>query len=417
MKITIHRGANQIGGCITEIATDRTRIFIDFGQNLPDNKGKVNDNLSSPDTVAKLTEGINAIIYTHYHGDHIGLFNKVPTNVTQYLGDVALQVMNVKQSYIDNGKDVALLERFTTYTSGKAFYINNDIRVTPYFVSHSACDSNMLLIEADGQRILHTGDFRDHGYIGKGLIPVINKYIKQVDFLITEGTMLSRSDEKVPTERDLMTRVAKVMSDYKYVFVQCSSTDMERLATFHKANPKGRLFVCDIYQSKVLKIFTENGGMHSGLFRFDNLSVFSQEGLLKDMKTNGFCMLVRVSNHASMGEYAKFAEKAIQEIPDNERCLIYSMWSGYVANGKHQKQEYIDFRKHFSIVADIHTSGHASRECLAEVCTQTNPLSAIIPIHSELSRDYIDLPISNELKSKVVLKSCTVNGVNIEILQ
>jgi len=35
MKITIHRGANQIGGCITEIATKDTKIFIDLGSNLP----------------------------------------------------------------------------------------------------------------------------------------------------------------------------------------------------------------------------------------------------------------------------------------------------------------------------------------------------------------------------------------------
>ena len=35
MKITAHRGLEQIGGCITEISTDTSRIFIDFGQNLP----------------------------------------------------------------------------------------------------------------------------------------------------------------------------------------------------------------------------------------------------------------------------------------------------------------------------------------------------------------------------------------------
>ena len=35
MKITIHRGANQIGGCITEIATKDAKIFIDLGSNLP----------------------------------------------------------------------------------------------------------------------------------------------------------------------------------------------------------------------------------------------------------------------------------------------------------------------------------------------------------------------------------------------
>ena len=40
MKINIHRGANQIGGCITEISTDKAKIFIDFGSNLPGSENK-----------------------------------------------------------------------------------------------------------------------------------------------------------------------------------------------------------------------------------------------------------------------------------------------------------------------------------------------------------------------------------------
>ena len=37
MNIKVHRGLNQIGGCITEIWTNTSRVFIDFGQNLPGN--------------------------------------------------------------------------------------------------------------------------------------------------------------------------------------------------------------------------------------------------------------------------------------------------------------------------------------------------------------------------------------------
>ena len=37
MNIKVHRGLEQIGGCITEISTATSRVFIDFGQNLPGN--------------------------------------------------------------------------------------------------------------------------------------------------------------------------------------------------------------------------------------------------------------------------------------------------------------------------------------------------------------------------------------------
>ena len=414
MKITIHRGANQIGGCITEIATNTTRILIDFGLNLPNNEGKIEDNLATTAQVEKLTHAVDAIIYTHYHGDHVGLFNLVPKRVKQYIGCTALEVMKAKQTYINKSNDAEILELFSTYKSGKAFVINNDMRITPFFVSHSACDANMLLIEADGKRILHTGDFRDHGYLGKGLKKVIEKYIGQVDFLITEGTMLSRGSEKVATEKELMTLISNIMKQKKYIFVQCSSTDMERLATFHKANPKGRLFVCDTYQADILNIFSLAYKRHSSLFNFDDIATFPKDNLLTEMVSKGFCALIRVNG--SKGKYAKFIEKSIREIPTSEQCLIYSMWSGYVAEGKHQKSEYIDFRKRFSSVADIHTSGHASKDCLTEVCSLTNPTSAIIPIHCEQSCEYKNLSISPELKSKIITHSCFVDGVNIDIL-
>ena len=39
MQITIHRGIDQIGGCITEIRTARSKILIDLGHNLPKGNG------------------------------------------------------------------------------------------------------------------------------------------------------------------------------------------------------------------------------------------------------------------------------------------------------------------------------------------------------------------------------------------
>ena len=104
-----------------------------------------------------------------------------------------------------------------------------DIKVIPYFVSHSAYDAYMFLIEANGKKVLHTGDFRGHGYLSKGLLPTIEKLILPrggVDFLITEGTMLSRLGERVMSENELQREAGEIMKRYKNVFVMCSSTDM-----------------------------------------------------------------------------------------------------------------------------------------------------------------------------------------------
>lgn len=36
-------------------------------------------------------------------------------------------------------------------------------KITPYLVDHSAYDAYSLLIEAEGKRLLYSGDFRAHG--------------------------------------------------------------------------------------------------------------------------------------------------------------------------------------------------------------------------------------------------------------
>jgi hypothetical protein len=84
MKITVYR-PNQIGGCITKIESNSgTKIIIDAGSNLPGNKdGKEVD-------INELTTGCAGVFITHYHGDHIGEFEKV--NAPIYMGRDAKRI-------------------------------------------------------------------------------------------------------------------------------------------------------------------------------------------------------------------------------------------------------------------------------------------------------------------------------------
>jgi len=91
-----------------------------------------------------------------------------------------------------------------------------EIFVTPYFISHSAFDAYMFKIECDGKRILHTGDFRKHGYLGKGLLSVLD-IVGRVDILITEGTMLGRKQEQVLSEHEIRQNVTQILRKHKYV--------------------------------------------------------------------------------------------------------------------------------------------------------------------------------------------------------
>ena len=399
--------------------------MVDLGQNLPDGQGVANDDLANLESIESITKNIDAIFYTHYHGDHMGLFHLVPDGIPQYIGVAAKRVALCKFRRLGfikgreelSAKEIFKMEAMQTIEPEEKIEVG-DIRITPYFVSHSAYESYMYLIEAQGKRILHTGDFRDHGYLGKGLLAMIKKYILsqgKIDILITEGTMLSRLGEKVLHENELKDKVIKVMNQYKNVFVLCSSTDLERLATFHAANKDvgRRPFVCDDFQKDILEIFTDIAGRHSTIFDFENPYTFSERNtkLLRWMKNEGFCMLVRATS--KFEGYLASLESLINK---NNTVLIYSMWQEYMNPGsRHSKKQYLDFAERFPKIVKIHTSGHASPKCLADVCNLVNPTLGIIPIHSEYSADYQLLPISDTLKSKIITKSKSFNRVVVQI--
>ena len=424
MKILIHRGANQIGGCITEIqSAGGTRILIDLGHNLP-GETESQDKFDDPSNLSVLLEGISGIVYTHNHGDHLGFFDKVPSDVPQYIGemskDVTCNILDESLNKAIRAKRKPLIEEivnkvvkiksFCTYASGRPFSVG-DISITPYFVSHSAADSHMLLIERDGKRVLHTGDLREHGFLGKGLEKTLRKYIGQVDVLITEGTMLSRDDGQTQTESEIQSTMADLMGKYKNVFVLCSSTNFDRLAGLHKANArfKGRPFVCDVYQNEQFKTLTKYSGQHSDLYVIDDAVEMSlrKVNLHKRMAEKGFTMAVRDNP-----TFRKWIGFLLPLLDPAQTVLVYSQYKGYIE----QQERLQEFVRMFGCRMEyVHTSGHATRKTLAKVCNLTNPTTAIIPIHKDAAADFLSLEISDDLKAKVVDGFCCKNGIEIEL--
>ena len=86
MIITIHRGINQIGGCITEIASaSGTKILIDLGHNLPDGDDSSEDKYDNSANLSALLDGVKAVFYTHPHGDHVGFETEVAKKGCYYM--------------------------------------------------------------------------------------------------------------------------------------------------------------------------------------------------------------------------------------------------------------------------------------------------------------------------------------------
>lgn len=425
MQITIYR-ATQIGGQITRISTAHASIIIDLGHNLP-NHAEDEDAYDNDRAIAEITKDCSAILYTHYHGDHIGLFHHVPNNIPQYIGEVAKQVVCRKYKQLCCLRAPSLQQKYcralTVASKMHTFHENQtlhfgDIIVTPYFASHSAYDAYMFLIEADGKRILHTGDFRGHGYLSKGLLPIIQKYIGQVDALIIEGTMLARKDETILTERALSQKAVELMKEHKYVFVHCSSTDMERLASFKNATrsmfPK-RPLLADEYQKDILALFSETAGKKSPCFDFGKIYTYSEKNpkLKAWMQEKGFTMFIRAS-----ASFNRLLDLILPMLPvEGKPLLIYSMWDGYINRDDTRNEDYVYLQKRFAEVVQLHTSGHATADTLRRVCELTNPRLAILPIHRDKGTDLSSIGIPSQLQERIVTTSCKLsNDINIEFL-
>lgn len=367
MKITIHRGTHQIGGCATEIRTDNTRIFVDLGSALDGSAGIQIDGLNAgnPDC--------DGVLFTHYHGDHVGEMNSILPGIPLYCGETAkliMQKLNSRTRQLDGN----MLMGMKTFVQGQSFQIG-DMKITPYSVDHSAYDSYMFLIEADGKRILHTGDFRTHGFRGKGVPKVLEKLVGKVDVLICEGTTINGDHETALSEYELSLKIREYIKEHKYVFAVCSSTNFDRLAAICNAVPRGRYRVCDQYQLDMMEIMREHTKEYTDIYQYERMLWYSKR-LVPGMRSRGFCMFVRLGNTAH--------RKIMEEFADLQPCILYSIWKGYLDEPKNAA-----FVEGFQLDR-LHTSGHADVSAIRTAIEITQP-DIVIPMHTEAPEKFREI--------------------------
>jgi len=408
MNLTIHRGTNQIGGCITEIESEGYKIFIDFGEQLP---GTKNNELPPIDGLTCGDVSKSALFITHYHGDHIGKVCDTVADLPIYVGKTALEIyqcLENRLSHIPNPeeseKHKRILERIKTIN---AFEKLQEIKiggisVTPLFVDHSAFDAYMFIVEADNKRILHTGDFRGHGFKSKGLIPTLKIYAKNIDYIISEGTNSQRPNATMQTEHELQKDFESQFRKTKFNFILVSSTNIDRIfALYHASKNAKRCFVCDGYQANILKIVSKNHKQYSSFYDIDYDQITKSEGrffklnrqgrnpysfngkLKPYLEKYGFCMLIRSTDTFKplLDEYVKF----------DDTKIYYSMWNGYLDRKKPAFNELLNnFLKPYKIEYK-HTSGHADLDTLKTVFETVKPKCGIIPIHTEAPEKFQEL--------------------------
>ncbi len=440
-ELTIYRGTHQIGGCCTEIASGGERVLIDLGANLPDTDAPIRDD----QLVAKVFDGRPAagLLFTHPHGDHYGLYKKVPEDVPMYIGPMAKDILRLLVHRLDcvsAEKGRPAVERMKTYQDGEKLTVFQNIQVLPIVVDHSAPDAYMFYIQTAGRRILFTGDFREHGILGQDdqLWTRLKKDIPEgVDLLVTEGTMLSRDEaakrNPIQTEEQLGKKAAELFGKHKYNFVLVSSTNLDSIMEFYHHTPPEMCFVCDDYQAEVMltamrarktysryqtapdhadidvlwkpwegstagrqKAYAEKRCARLRKMARDqgvplNFRV-ADSGLLFD---RGFVMLARKNRSPDQKSVFEIMRDKFYPLDGQ---IIYSMWGGYL-EPEHLDQALSDYigGRHCE---HLHTSGHAYVETIAKLIGTVRP-RVIVPMHTERAEELASIPEFAPYKDRV----------------
>ena len=366
MNIIIHRGTHQIGGSAIEISTASTRIILDFGNELSLDEKYTPINLDI-DGVTKGLPDCDGIVISHYHMDHLGQLTSALPEIPLYMGELSKEIALIGAEYQDRCLYLRLLGA-NTFRGGDAFSIG-DIRIRPLVIDHSAVDSYMFALEAEGKHVLYTGDFRMHGLRHHILDQLVNTYIGEVDVLITEGTSLSRDADKYISEAAVLDDISSYIQDGKYVFVMCSSTNIDRIMGIWQNMPTDKVLICDAYQKRILDTVINNVYYESSLYRrHDSPLVLNKGSYPKYYMDHGFVSLVRgTENFISQ----------IKEFPKDDVRIIYSMWTGYIEENLALKTLLETYPTYI-----CHASGHVSKDDLIKFIELVNP-DAIIPVHTD----------------------------------
>ena len=399
MKITIHRGAAQVGGSCVELSFSNSRILIDYGLPLEDESAA-----QSPGQIRPIQDEllpihgihenedprVDGILLSHAHPDHHGLLGYIHPEIPVYANRETQDLLGIAEYFHPEARPVRNLR---TIAAREPFTVGV-FQVTPYLMDHSAYGALAFLIEAGGKRVFYSGDFRGHGRKHTVFERLLADPPAPVDALIMEGTVLGRADKGLPSEEAVQAELERIFRQRRdLTFIAFSSQNADRIVSIFKACRRtGKTLVIDPYTAFILK---QLGGKLPQP-DFEGIQIYfapsrhtrrmaGQKDLFQFQGDKiPFDEIERQRERIVIKDTFAFRQKFALTGKIAGAALIYSQWWGYYES----EREF--WAAHGIEPVHVHAGGHALVADLQALARALQP-RRIIPVHTRHPEAYAGL--------------------------
>jgi ribonuclease J len=337
---------------------------------------------------------IDGILLSHAHGDHFGLIEHTLAEIPVYLSRGTSKMLMAGSLFA--GQSESRRDREKILLPGKPRRIG-DFLVTAYLVDHSSYGSVAFLIEAEGKRIVYSGDLRLHGR-KPGMAQVLLRANRQapLDLLIMEGTSLSRKKEPGPSEKDVEIRLVDSLQQTPgLALAMFSPQNVDRLVSYYRAAVRtDRILVLDPYAAFIFHLI-KNECRVPDPFQDKNIRIFIAESFQRSKGRRYLPKLVPLMKKVGISreEILAAPEKFLMifrewmyegifemKLPSGSR-LFYSYWPGYLETQSRLKELRAQIEKSNCAFELAHASGHIHYQDIMEFIERANPRK-LMPIHT-----------------------------------
>lgn len=392
MKLVFHGAAKEVGRSCIELQTRGDRYLLDAGLKFREG------GFSYPEKIVNLPD-IDGLFITHSHLDHTGalpLFEHYKiicpiycTKLTYAITKVLLKdsykiarIRNLHPAY--NKTDLRRIHKDVRFVKYDREYKHRKVRFTFKNAGHVP-GSAMVLLEAEGKKILYTGDAKLRTTeLVKG--PDLNE-LKDIDVLIIESTYGSRDlPDRVETRKKFLDKIEDVTNRGGSVLIPVFSFGRAQDVLIMLAERK---FNAPIYFDGMCKKITHwvlstpdpyvnNRPILDRMYNHQAIHVGSEKHRSYALSQQG--IYVTTSGMMQGGPVLSYLKEMWHDPRD---AILLTGFQCKRTNGRHLLEEgyvYLDGWRTY-VKCDVEKydfSGHADKEDLKEMIKVINPRTLII---------------------------------------